>query len=164
MTSAIKAPSGARPTVEDVALLIRARTKDSNGVETGTFDDDTRPTSDQVEEQIDAAIALVLMRLPRVEALPAELMPAVATVVAYRAALRVEKSYWPEQVRTDRSAYNELLAEYQADLQALVDAATSAGMPGPAGDIQMIPVGTWTSLSSQYSPPTPPPVTPEPAP
>ena len=36
------------PSVADVAALLRGRTKDSNGVEVGTFNDDTRPTSSQV--------------------------------------------------------------------------------------------------------------------
>jgi hypothetical protein len=36
------------PSVLDVAALLRARTKDVNGVEVGTFTDDTRPTSSQV--------------------------------------------------------------------------------------------------------------------
>src|SRR5215831_7714469 len=98
-----------RPTVEQVALLLRARTKDSNDNEVGTFDDDTRPTADQVEEQIDEAVALVAMRLP--STVPDTLWPAVAAVVAYRAALRIEKSYFPEQVRSDRSVYEKLHTE-----------------------------------------------------
>jgi len=139
--------TGGRPTVDDVALLIRARTKDSMGNEVGTFDDETRPTADQVEEQIDAAVALVGMRLPAPENLPDNLMPAVASVVAYRAALRVEKSYFPEQVRSDRSAYDQLLAEYTTDLEALVEAAYG-GTDAGGGDIAMIPVGSWTSIDA----------------
>jgi hypothetical protein len=38
-----------RPQVEDVAALLRARTKDANGEEHGTFDDSTRPNAIQVE-------------------------------------------------------------------------------------------------------------------
>jgi hypothetical protein len=142
----IKAPAGVRPSVDDVALLIRARTKDSHGNEVGTFDDETRPTADQVEEQIDAALPLVLMRLPEVEKLPTELVPAIAAVVAYRAALRIEKSYYPEQVRSDRSAYDQLLGEYLADLEALVDAATAGPEGATSGEIAMVPVGSWTSI------------------
>jgi hypothetical protein len=36
---------------------LRARTKDSNGMEVGTFNDDTRPTSAQVLTLIDQAVA-----------------------------------------------------------------------------------------------------------
>lgn len=38
-------PIDIAPSVLDVAALMRARTKDSNGIEVGTFNDDTRPTS-----------------------------------------------------------------------------------------------------------------------
>ena len=145
---------GARPTVDEVALLLRARTKDQYGNEVGTFDDDTRPTADQVEEHIDAAAPLVWMRLPPIDTLPSELVPAVASLVAYRAALRVEKAFFPEQVRSDRSAYDQLLAEYVSDLDALIKAIESgtgsSEVVGEAGgpDIAVIPVGSWTSIDA----------------
>jgi hypothetical protein len=41
-------PIDIAPSVADVAALLRARTKDVNGEEIGTFNDDTRPTSAQV--------------------------------------------------------------------------------------------------------------------
>lgn len=138
----------ARPTVDDVALLLRARTKDSNGNEVGTFDDDTRPTADQVEEQIDVAVALVGMRLPPTDKLPVALQPAIAALVAYRAALRIEKSYFPEQIRSDRSAYDQLKEEYTDDLAALQDALAGGGGAGElvAYEMATIPVGSWTSI------------------
>lgn len=135
-----------RPTVEDVALLLRARTKDDFGNEVGTFDDSTRPTADQVEEQIDAAYALVMTRLPPDCELPNHLLPAVTSVVAYRAAMRIEKSYFPEQVRSDRSAYEQLVLEYQNDLEALID-TIQAGPEGVVSGFGMIAVGSWTSIS-----------------
>jgi hypothetical protein len=148
------AGAAGRPTVEEVALLIRSRTKDSLGNEIGTFDDETRPTADQVEEQIDAAAALVGMRLPPMDELADELLPAVAHVVAYRAALRIEKSYFPEQVRTDRSAYEQLLGEYESDLEALVSAASAGGTAFESGsDIAMIPVESWTGGGCVPCPP-----------
>jgi hypothetical protein len=143
----VKAPAGVRPSVDDVALLIRARTKDSSGNEVGTFDDDTRPTETQVESQIDKSVALILIRLPPVEQLPPELVPAISAVVALEAACKIEKSYYPEQVRTDRSAHAQLYAEFLADLEALVLKAeqTVAGVYG-ASKIGMIPVESWTMM------------------
>lgn len=137
-----------RPTVEEVALLIRARTKDSNGHEVGTFDDDTRPTGDEVELQIDAAFSLVCTRLPALHTLDTSLLPAVVSLVAYRAALRIEKSYFPEQVRTDRSAYDQLYAEYTDDLAALVDTIAEGGGAEITGgrDFGSVKVGSWTSI------------------
>jgi hypothetical protein len=137
----------ARPTVEQVALLLRARTKDSAGNEVGTFDDDTRPTGDQVEEQIDVALALVGVRFPPSSTMTVEQVGAFQALVAYRAALRIEKSYFPEQVRSDRSAYPQLREEYLDDLQAFTE-AMSAGAGGEIAsyDMASMPVGSWTSI------------------
>ena len=149
----------ARPTVQQVANLLRARTKDSSGNEVGTFDDATRPTDDQVEEHIDAAVALVGARLPPTADLPPDLQPAIAELVAYRAALRIEKSYFPEQVRSDRSAYDQLRQEYLDDLQALLDAIEAGGSEFVVAspDFGSLPVGSWTSIGYCY-PPKPDPV------
>jgi hypothetical protein len=138
-----------RPTVDQVANWIRARTKDSSGNEVGTFDAETRPTDTQVEGHIDDAYALVGVRLPALDdpAL-AGLLPAVAAVVALEAACQIEKSYWPEQVRSDRSPYTELRQEADDALDALAEQATAAagGTEYTAG-MGSIPVQSWTSLT-----------------
>src|SRR4029078_10786285 len=87
-----------RPTVDDVAGLLRARTKDSEGQEVGTFTDDTRPTATQVEDRITASYALVTPRFGPVADFPQVYDATVAQLVAYRAALQIEKSFFPEQV------------------------------------------------------------------
>lgn len=144
-------PDPGRPTVDQVALLLRARTKDSAGNEVGTFDDDTRPTGTQVDEQIDAAIALVGVRFPPTSGMTAEQVTGFQALVAYRAALRVEKSYFPEQVRTDRSAYAQLREEYLDDLAAFTEAIREgAGGEQPVYDMAMIPVGSWTSIPDSW--------------
>jgi len=114
-----------RPSVADVAALLRARTKDAEGREVGTFNDDTRPTGTDVELHIDAALSLVGIQVPA--DFPVTFTGAVSALVAYRAALRIEKSYFPEQVRSDRSAYEQLRQEYVDDLQALTDALAASG-------------------------------------
>ena len=140
-----------RPTVDQVALLLRARTKDSAGNEVGTFDEDTRPTGDQVDEQIDVAMGLVGVRFPTTSKLTPEQVVAFGGLVAYRAALRIEKSYFPEQVRSDRSAYAQLREEYLDDLQALVESVSgSGGGEFPDSDMAMVPVGSWTSLPYSF--------------
>jgi hypothetical protein len=122
-----------RPSVDDVAGLLRARTKDTEGREVGTFNDETRPTAEQVETHIDAAMGLVGVRFPTLPDVP-EYQQAFSSLVAYRAAMRIEKSYFPEQVRSDRSPYEELRQEYVDDLQALIDAIAeipdAVGTPG----------------------------------
>lgn len=141
-----------RPTVDDVALLLRARTKDSNGIEVGTFDTDTRPTGDQVDAHITAAMGLVGIRFAPVIDMPAEAQSAFASLVAYRAALRIEKSYFPEQVRSDRSAYLQLREEYIDDLAAFDQAMHGGGGEGaqPVYDMASAPVGSWTSVPHSW--------------
>jgi hypothetical protein len=134
-----------RPTVDDVARVLRARTKDQFGNEVGTFDDDTRPRGAQVDEQIDASFAAVRIRLPTVIA--DELLPAVAGCVALHAACAVEKAYRPEEVVSGRSPYEQLLAEFVVEMQALIE-ATEAGVGGPtAKGITSIAVGSWTLIT-----------------
>lgn len=123
-----------RPSVEDVAALLRARTKDAEGREVGTFNDDTRPDAAGVESHIDAAMALLAPRFA-VDTLPEAWQPAFTSLVAYRAAMRIEKSYFPEQVRSERSPYEELRQEYVDDLQALTDAMAGAGDDGGWGTL-----------------------------
>jgi hypothetical protein len=140
-----------RPTVDQVALLLRARTKDSAGNEVGTFDSDTRPTDVECNAQIDAAMGLVGVRFPPTSGMTAEQVTGFQALVAYRAAMRIEKSYWPEQVRSDRSAYAQLREEYLDDLQAFT-AAISEGGGGevPVYDMAVIPAGSWTSIPNDW--------------
>lgn len=135
-----------RPTVDDVALLLRARTKDDQGNEVGTFDGATRPTDVEVDQQITVAMALVGMRFPDPTAMTPEEQEAFAALVAYRAALRIEKAYWPEQVRSDRSPYPMLLAEYQEDLAAFEQSIVTGAAELVVSDVGEIPVASWTSL------------------
>jgi hypothetical protein len=132
-----------RPYVEDVARLLRARTKDDQGQEVGTFTASTRPTADQVEAHIDAAVGLLATRIPPADKIPEALWPAARNLAAYRAALQIEKSYFPEQVRADRSAYQHLREEYNDDLAALLQAIaeTGAGAAGHRAGSELTP--TW---------------------
>ena len=126
-------------TPDDVAALLRARTKDQVGNEVGSFlpaadtGPQTRPTAEQVQEQID--IARSLTRLD-VGAIPDPCAEGGEAVVALLAALLVEQSYWPEQVQSERSAYDRLLALYQQARLGLV-ACVQGNQPGgtdtPAG-------------------------------
>lgn len=134
-------PDLTRPSVDDVASLIRARTKDSEGREVGTFNSETRPTDVQVERHIDNAVSLIATRLPR--DLPEVYVGTVKALTAYRAAMQIEKSYFPEQVRSDRSAYDQLREEYNDDLSALLDALDS-GSTDPAGAAGHRAHSEWT--------------------
>lgn len=91
------------PTVDQVGALLRARTKDDAGNELGTFTEDTRPTAVQVEELIRQAIDTIANKVGN--KVPDQLIPETQRLVALRAAMLVEASYFPEQVATGRSIY-----------------------------------------------------------
>lgn len=99
------------PGVGDVGALLRARTRDSDGNEVGTFTDKTRPTATQAERLIDMAASLVGTTIGY--DVPTDLWPAAANLITLRAAMFVELSYFPEQVRAQASPYQQykLLAD-----------------------------------------------------
>ena len=148
-------PPLGRPSVEQVALFIRARTKDDQEREVGTFDDATRPTGEQVEEHISAAQSIVELRLPLLSDMPEALMPAIATVVALEAACQIEKSYWPEQVNSNRSPYVLLRQEADAALDALAAAvdADDGGTEYESSGFVNMPVKSWTRSTRCWCPP-----------
>jgi hypothetical protein len=112
-------------TPEDVAALLRARTKDETGRELGSWSDATRPTYDEVAQ---------LIELARMQATDADgpaqtaCGPLCRTVIALHAACLVELSYFPEQVRSDRSPYSEL-RDMLTDAQAAYSLCREAGSP-----------------------------------
>lgn len=103
-------------TVDDVAAIIRTRTKDSAGNELGTFDDTTRPTADQCQQAIDHQVVLVHTKVGYVGDMCSDL---ARGVVAIGAAAEIELSYFPEQSRSDRSIYTYLIQRYDAALDGL---------------------------------------------
>lgn len=119
------------PEVDDVALFLRTRTRDVNGVELGTFTDDTRPTGDQVEAII--ADTLVNVEDDIGDDIDDELWPSAARIVALRAAMAIEVSYFPEQVATDRSVYPQLKEWYEEDLDKLNVAIVETAEGGEVG-------------------------------
>jgi hypothetical protein len=135
------------PTVDDVAALIRARTKDSNGNEVGTFTDDTRPTTAQCQEAIDHQV-IALHR--KVGAVGTQCAGVAQIAVAYGAAAEIELSYFPEQARTDRSPYTYLLQQYDELLQGVVDCVEGnlPVAPDPDDpDAQTVRYGTLDCIS-----------------
>jgi hypothetical protein len=116
-------------TVDDVAAIIRTRTKDSNGNEIGTFNADTRPTADQVTYTIGQQVVLIHQRVGYVGDGCADL---ARQCVALGAAAEIELSYFPEQSRSDRSIYQFLIQRYEAAMDGLV-ACVSGDLPNSGG-------------------------------
>jgi hypothetical protein len=110
-------PPAAWPTVDGVAALLRARTKDRNGNEVGTFSADTRPTATQVSAHIADAVQAVADELQA--DVPDTLYGSFAWCAKRYAACDIEKSYWPEQVASARSNYDQLWEQYLRAVEAL---------------------------------------------
>jgi hypothetical protein len=134
------------PTVADVAGLIRARTKDNNGNELGTFTEATRPTQVQAAEAVEhACIGLG----EKVGAMAPKCEKTAKLCAAYGAAAEIELSYFPEQARTDRSPYQFLIKRYEALLDGLQQCILN-NLPGyaPGGTATGIRSGTMLAMSA----------------
>jgi len=103
------------PSVADVAAYIRARTKDTNGNEAGTFNSLTRPTAAQVDALIQTASEEIAAEVGDV---PDILQPVARRVAALGGALWVELTYFPEQINRN-SPYEQLKERYDAALKRL---------------------------------------------
>lgn len=103
-----------RPSLEQVASVIWARTKNSGGVQLGTFDDTTRPTGDQVENLIDLALSDAAASLG--QDIPADLWAGVTMLVAIGTANVIQASYWPEQVGQNSTVFDYWTNWYEMGL------------------------------------------------
>lgn len=139
---------GVRPSITAVAALLRARTKIKGGSEPGTFNDlgppnGTRPTATQVEGLIDDALDEVSGKVQDVDlTLPAgeKMGPGSAyerrysSAVALYAAILVELSYFPEQVRGGTSPVATYQQLYDSRIRALISEGEHAGQQEGMGE------------------------------
>jgi hypothetical protein len=114
-------PSDVRPTLDQVAILERTRTRGDDGTFYGTFTPQTWPTDTDVNSIIDTATDMVLLQL-RADFNPT-LYPQVTDLVALQAAVLIEASFFRNQDQAQTtSAWRELL---------------SAGILGMQGNIEV---------------------------
>jgi hypothetical protein len=104
----VSTPTTVEATPAVVAAILRARTKDSSGRELGEFTDETRPTLAHVTETLEIAQTIVSAQVGQPVAACAD---AFNVTVCFEAACIIEKSYFPEQVESGRSQYDQLRAE-----------------------------------------------------
>jgi hypothetical protein len=117
------------PTLDDVGAILRARTQDDHDDELGTFTDDTRPTADEVNKLIAQAGLPVYTATGRLDDLTCSMKDQVQESakywVAMLTAMLIELTYFPEQVRSDRSAYafyKEMWDDEITGFSSLIDA------------------------------------------
>lgn len=119
------------PTVDDVGAILRARTKDVNGNEVGTFNTDTRPTGDEVTLLIPLGVSAVSNSVGADIPMPCQVD--ARYLAALRVAMAVELSYFPEQIGTNRSPYNSLRDQFNDDLKRLSMCITNTNSGGTTG-------------------------------
>lgn len=117
------------PSVQAVADLVRARTRDDLGQEIGTFDETTRPTAESVSRLIAQEAAIVVLRTGDLQALECPdaegIRLAASSVIAKRVAAIIEASYRPDEVAEGRTVADFYEGDAAEDLKALGDASSS---------------------------------------
>jgi hypothetical protein len=125
-----------RPTVQEVATLIRARAVDRFGNEDGTFTADTTPSYEQADEIIDKAVQdlypVFKSTVPDApvppNASPEAYREAVSALAAARAALLIELTVFGKEVSQGNSPYKQMYEDYR---NQLLQVATMLGLVVP---------------------------------
>jgi len=137
-----------RPTVEQVAAIVRSRTRGAASRdatvagEQGTFTTTTRPTYQQVQELIDVAVGDIAgMMRGRTPCTPV-LETAAGSAAAYLAAQLVEVSYYSEQTTDETTAFKALNSLRKDSAKAVAEAViTQCPLTAPDGSVVGSPVG-----------------------
>jgi hypothetical protein len=146
-------PTSYNPSVDDVAALILARTKNEFGDEVGTFNSETRPTDTEVNRLIALATSEV-DSVVDLDDVPVEAYNDVEAVIATRTAMLIERSYFPEQVETNRSPYLALERDYNALIAQLLTAVEREAIEAITGEAPMgnRPVYAFPPAELRYEP------------
>lgn len=126
-------PSTTVPTVADVALLLRARTQVRGGKEAGTFNEETRPTGQEVSLLIGEASDEVLGKVQTPVA-GSDYERRVRGAIRLYAAILIELSYFPEQVGTGQSAVAAYERLYESRVKALIAEGETGEVQGEGGE------------------------------
>jgi hypothetical protein len=108
------------PTIPDVAGVNLIRTRDSNGTLQNTFNDLTIPNADQTRSCIDKAVNNVRPLIG--SDIPEDLIQEAQDVVAIRAMMYIELSFFGNEVAQNRSIYPELKVLFDEKIKSLQSA------------------------------------------
>jgi hypothetical protein len=137
-----------RPTVEQVAAVLRARTRGpasrdaSVAGEQGTFTATTRPTYTQVQELIDIAVGELVGVMKGHAPCTAALETSAGSAATYRAAQLVEVGYYQEQTGdSDTTAFKALDKLWMSASKTVATAVVAQCPLVPGGDVSGLPIG-----------------------
>lgn len=142
------------PDIANVSALLRTRTKDDVGNETGVFSANTRPTLASATALLNKAKGIVVGKIGTSEPCTSELATDAAGVIEQRCALMIELSYFSEQINTNRSPYEQIKALYDQDLKDLIEAiaeqcGSGIGEPGTNGQLPSYDYGNAPILGKR---------------
>jgi hypothetical protein len=106
---------------------MRARTKDNMGKEQGTFTAGTRPTRAAVQQIIQMAADDVVGKYADIDAACQE---TAREAIKLKAAMEIELSYFPEQITTGRSPFEQYRELYNDTLTNLEACVSFHAVPG----------------------------------
>lgn len=130
------------PDSRDVANLLRARTKDGDGNELGTWTARTRPTEHEVIGLIETAAGDLLAAVSMLDPEWEDPDGTARALCSYRTAMLIELSYFPEQVSSDQSAYREYRQAWEDGVDALRSKLSGPPGGGSTYSVQMLPATT----------------------
>lgn len=116
-----------RPEVLEVADHVMSRLKAPGGQYQSTFNSLTMPKVSQIERLITKAQSEVTARVGPEAGLTDPQRRRVRSLIALYAAMLVELNFFPEQIETNRSPYNQLRDLYDSGLNGLTEAIASGG-------------------------------------
>lgn len=149
---AVPAAADWLPSVDDVASLVRSRTRDDVGNLLGTFTDATQPTADEVVRLIEGEAAIVLVRTGPLDsdalACPTrgDVQVAASSVIGKRVAAIIEASYRPEDLGDGRTVADFYQGSMKDDMESLVEASRTcrSWTGGDDGDLPGAPAARWS--------------------
>jgi len=110
-------PSDYTPTVDEIGARMGARTLTSNGQRVGTFNDETRPNAQNVEELIGDAVAIVSSAVG--DALDNEYWPMAKAAVTSYTCMSIEMGYYPESTEAADSAFKAFKERFNQQIEYL---------------------------------------------
>lgn len=135
------------PTLAQVARHLASRTRDQYGAIRGTFDDKTSPKGGLVSSLIPEAAEKVADVVGDV--VPDEFLDDARNLVALRTAMQVELDFFPDQINTNRSPYQQLSDLFDKESALLAQAIERYTLDGRQ------PTGPGKLSSSSFPPAIP---------
>jgi len=116
------------PEPKDVAGYLRQRLQDELGRRLSEFTADTEPSLKEVEELIPKGVSRVASKIgdeiceggdpEKQDALYGD----ARDLAALATAIIAERSFWPQQIGTDKSPHDAMVAEFKEDSKTLIEA------------------------------------------